>query len=80
MGSYRRFAMHHFALFGDVVTMNTSLDVLPDSYVEINGDRIVGITTTPPPDLIVVETGGLICPGLIDAHNHGLYNVLDHIP
>lgn len=70
----------HYVLRGDVVTMNQNLDVLDDAYVEILGDRIVGITSNPPPDLLKVDTGGLIFPGLIDGHNHHVYNVLDHIP
>jgi cytosine/adenosine deaminase-related metal-dependent hydrolase len=70
----------HFALGGDVVTMNTALDVIADAYVEVLGDRIIGIHAGPPAGVPVVETGGLIFPGLIDSHNHGSYNVLDHIP
>jgi 5-methylthioadenosine/S-adenosylhomocysteine deaminase len=70
----------HYALGGDIVTMNAGRDVLLDHYVEILGDRIVAIHSTMPVDLAVVETGGLIFPGLIDAHNHASYNTLDVIP
>lgn len=70
----------HFAIGGDLVTMNATLEILEDSYVEIQGDRIISISTDPPPEILVVETGGLIFPGLIDAHNHAYFNVLDHIP
>ncbi len=70
----------HYALRGDVVTMNDARDVLSDHYVEIQGDRIMSITSTPPPGVSTVETGGLIFPGLIDAHNHPSYNILDLIP
>ena len=70
----------HYALGGDIVTMNSTLDVLEDSYVEIQGDMILGITSSAPTGIPVVETGGLIFPGLIDGHNHSFYNVLDHIP
>jgi imidazolonepropionase-like amidohydrolase len=48
--------------------------------VEIKGDRIVAIHSVPPQNVTVVETSGLIFPGLIDAHNHAAYNVLDVIP
>jgi cytosine/adenosine deaminase-related metal-dependent hydrolase len=70
----------HFAIGGDVVTMNATLDILEDHYVEIQGDRILGITPAPPPGVLTVETGGLVLPGLIDSHNHARYNVLGHIP
>lgn len=70
----------HYALGGDVVTMNDTRDVLPGHYVEIHGDRIVAVHSTPPVGVTVVETSGLIFPGLIDAHNHAAYNALDVIP
>ncbi len=70
----------HYALKGDIVTMNDSRDVLPDAYVEILGDRIVSVGQTPPQRLQIIDTQGLIFPGLIDAHNHPIYNVLDIIP
>jgi imidazolonepropionase-like amidohydrolase len=70
----------HFALGGDVVTMNATRDVLIDHWVEIQGDRIVGIHSAPPGGLTAVATGGLIFPGLIDSHNHPVYNVLGPIP
>ncbi len=70
----------HYALFGDIVTMNGSLDVLGDHYVEIQNGKIVSISGTAPSGVQVVNTGGLIFPGLIDAHNHPQYNVLGHIP
>ncbi|MFH1313980.1 MAG: hypothetical protein ABIJ00_12250, partial [Candidatus Eisenbacteria bacterium] len=73
-------AIPHYALKGDIVTMNTTLDIHEDAYVEVQGDLILGITSSPPSGLPVVETGGLIFPGLIDGHNHAWYNVLDHIP
>ena len=70
----------HFALGGTVVTMNDTRDILSGVYVEILGDRILAIHDSPPAGLLVVETGGLIFPGLIDSHNHPVYNVLDTIP
>jgi cytosine/adenosine deaminase-related metal-dependent hydrolase len=70
----------HYALGGNVVTMNHTRDVLNNHYVEIIGDRIAAIHSSPPGGIPVVETSGLIFPGLIDAHNHAAYNVLDAIP
>ncbi len=70
----------HYALFGDIVTMNDSLDVLGDHYIEIQAGKIVSISGTAPGGIQVVEVSGLIFPGLIDPHNHPQYNVLDHIP
>lgn len=70
----------HYALGGDVVTMNNARDVLSDHYVEIAGDQIMAIHSSPPIGIPVVETSGLIFPGLIDAHNHAAYNVLGAIP
>ncbi|MCU0613312.1 MAG: amidohydrolase family protein [Candidatus Eisenbacteria bacterium] len=70
----------HFALGGTIITMNDALDILHGHYVEIRGDRILGITDGAPRGLLIVETQGLIFPGLIDAHNHARFNVLDHIP
>jgi len=70
----------HYALYGDVVTMNDSRDILLDVYVEILGDRIVDIHTTAPVGIPSVAVPGLIFPGLIDSHNHPPYNVLDLIP
>jgi cytosine/adenosine deaminase-related metal-dependent hydrolase len=70
----------HYALGGDVVTMNVAGDVLSDHYVEVVGDQIVAIHSSPPIGILVVETSGVIFPGLIDAHNHAAYNVLGVIP
>lgn len=70
----------HYALHGHVVTMNDARDVVISAYVEILGDEIVAIHTSRPPDIPVVQAGGLIFPGLIDSHNHPSYNVLDIIP
>jgi 5-methylthioadenosine/S-adenosylhomocysteine deaminase len=70
----------HYALGGDVVTMNESRDVLIGHWVEVLGDEIVAIHASEPAGIPTVNTGGLIFPGLIDAHNHPVYNVLGPIP
>lgn len=79
-GDIRGTAIPHYALGGDVVTMNDTREVLPGRYVEVDGDRIVAIHAMPPPGVPVIETGGLIFPGLVDAHNHAAYNALGVIP
>jgi len=70
----------HYILGGYVVTMNADREILPDAYIEILGDEIVEIHTIPPNGFQIISTNGLIFPGLIDAHNHPSYNVLDTIP
>ena len=70
----------HYILGGHVITLNDEREILPDAYVEILGDEIVEVHTNPPTGLQIISTNGLIFPGLIDAHNHPAYNVLDTIP
>jgi len=70
----------HFAVGGMIVTMNDAQEVIEHGYVEVHYDQVVGVTSTPPAGIQVVETGGLIFPGLIDCHNHPTYNFLDFIP
>ncbi|MCK4898328.1 MAG: hypothetical protein KAS38_06110, partial [Anaerolineales bacterium] len=70
----------HYALRGDIVTMNEKRAVILDSYLEILGDEIMGVHSVQPAGIQVFSTDGLIFPGLIDAHNHPHYNVLDLIP
>ena len=70
----------HYALGGDLVTMNANRDVLIDHWIEVRGDQIVAIYATEPAGMPTVDTGGLIFPGLIDSHNHPVYNVLGPIP
>ena len=72
--------MAHYALGGDVVTMNATRDVLTNHWIEIEGDQIVGIHDAAPSGIPTVATGGLIFPGLIDSHNHPQYNILGPIP
>jgi hypothetical protein len=56
--------------------------VTPDTFfvgeVRIDGDTIVCVgTSCTVPGATVVETNGIIFPGLIDAHNHILFDVFD---
>ncbi len=60
-----------YALKGTVMTPDG-----PQSnwYVQIWDDDIVAVTNVPPAGVPLVDTAGLIFPGLIDAHNHPSYN------
>lgn len=42
--------------------------------VQVEDDLIVAVTNVQPPGVTVLDTGGIIWPGLIDAHNHPAYN------
>ncbi len=70
----------HYALGGDVITMNANRDVLLGHWVEVLGDEIVAIHASEPVGIPTVATGGLIFPALIDSHNHPSYCVLGPIP
>ena len=61
-----------WALRGTVLTPSRQLD---DAYVEVNGDRIARVTATRPSAARIIDTEGIILPGLIDLHGHPEYNV-----
>ena len=61
-----------FALRGCVLTPKRKLD---DGYVVVNGGTIASVGTTKPDGVKVVDTGGIVLPGLIDLHGHPEYNV-----
>jgi cytosine/adenosine deaminase-related metal-dependent hydrolase len=66
-----------YALLGDIVTPG---GVRARSYLVVDGELISEVrdgALGPPPGMPVVDTGGVIFPGLIDGHNHVEYN---HIP
>ena len=63
-----------YALKGDVVG---PLGVKLDSYVVVDGEKIVAVQASAPMGVTVIDTGGVIFPGLIDGHGHVEYN---HIP
>ena len=45
-------------------------------WVVVEGERIASVTSTKPRDVPhVIDTGGVILPGLIDLHGHPEYNV-----
>jgi 5-methylthioadenosine/S-adenosylhomocysteine deaminase len=61
-------------LGGTVVTPDA---VIPNGWVAIDNGKIISITAARPnlPAARVLATGDLIFPGLVDLHNHPLYNV-----
>src|SRR3954471_20934233 len=61
-----------FALHGCVLTPAQRLD---DGYVVVDAGRIVSVSEQRPTDARVIETDGVILPGLIDLHGHPEYNV-----
>ena len=61
-----------FALRGCVITPDRKFD---DGYVVVNGAQIAAVGAAKPDGVRIVETGGVILPGLIDLHGHPEYNV-----
>src|SRR4051794_40048244 len=62
-----------FALRGAVITPDAAW---PDGYVVIDGDTIGDVRPDPPSGVAqIVDTGGVILPGLIDLHGHPEFNV-----
>ena len=62
-----------YALRGCVITPDERID---DGYVTVSGDTIVSVGgARPHAGVDVVETGGIILPGLIDLHGHPEFNV-----
>jgi cytosine/adenosine deaminase-related metal-dependent hydrolase len=62
--------------------MNGAFDVIRRGRVYVDGARIAAAVAAdaPPPagmeDVPIIRTGGTICPGLIELHNHLSYNAL----
>jgi cytosine/adenosine deaminase-related metal-dependent hydrolase len=62
-----------YALKGCVLTPD---EVHEDGYVVVGSDgTIAAVQTTRPGDVAVVETEGVILPGLLDLHNHPDFNI-----
>jgi 5-methylthioadenosine/S-adenosylhomocysteine deaminase len=61
-----------FALRGCVLTPERKLD---DGYVVISGSTIASVGTAKPDGVKVLDTEGVILPGLIDLHGHPEYNI-----
>ena len=63
-----------FALRGTILTPDR---VIADGVVVIDGTRIRDVLNHPPSgDVLTIDTGGIILPGLIDLHNHPQWNAL----
>ena len=63
-----------YALHGDVML---PAGVAKGRYLVVTDEKIAAIETTAPSGMTIVETGGIIFPGLVDGHGHVEYN---HIP
>jgi cytosine/adenosine deaminase-related metal-dependent hydrolase len=69
----RALAAGPFALRGAVITPDAAWD---DGYVVVDGDTIGEVRPSPPTGVTrIVDTGGVILPGLIDLHGHPEFNV-----
>jgi 5-methylthioadenosine/S-adenosylhomocysteine deaminase len=71
-----------FILNGRIVTMQSEEKIIEDGYLVIEDGKIAAITNDIaklPPKFAskkIIHTDGTIYPGLIDLHNHFVYNVL----
>ena len=61
-----------FALHGAIATPD---EIIGDGYVIIRGQQIDAVNRERPAGMPVVETDGVIFPGLVNAHDHPQYNV-----
>ncbi len=72
-----------FVLLGRVVMMDSTLAVLANGAVYVDGNTIAAVAdrAAPPPagfaDATTVDTAGIIFPGLIELHNHLSYDALE---
>ena len=64
--------VREFALAGCVLSSDR---VLERGFVRLGGPTLGAITDTPPSGVEIVETDGVILPGLVDLHGHPEYNV-----
>lgn len=72
-GGSRAAPTEPFALKGCVITPQQKLE---NGYVLISGSTISSVGQTKPDATVrVIDTGGVILPGLIDLHGHPEYNV-----
>lgn len=71
-----------FVLRGRVVTMNPQGDVFPEGQIVVHQGKIVAVQSADVAlspewsDAISIETHCTLYPGLMDLHNHFVYNVL----
>jgi imidazolonepropionase-like amidohydrolase len=71
-----------FVLHGRIVTMQAEDNIIDDGYLAVKEGKIAFITDDKnklPAEFAgkkIVETDGTIYPGMLDLHNHFVYNVL----
>src|SRR5215467_13482621 len=71
-----------YILTGRVVTMNASRTVLESGAIYVDGNTITAVADANdnPPDgfagAAIIDTQGVLFPGLIELHNHLSYNIL----
>ncbi len=71
---------------GKLVTMNDAGDVLPNAQVWLANGKIMAIAKAgeslpeAAKDAVVIETKGVIYPGMIDLHNHPDYAIYPLLP
>ena len=63
---------HAFALKGGVLTPDAAWS---EGYVVVEGGRVAAVQQNAPAGVDVLDTGGVILPGLIDLHGHPEFNV-----
>src|SRR3954469_11773299 len=63
---------HAFALRGGVLTPDAAWG---DGYVVVQGGQVVAVQQATPSGVDVLDTAGVILPGLIDLHGHPEFNV-----
>ena len=61
-----------FALHGAVLTPDVAI---ADGYVVVAGPTILSVDSAKPAGIMIIETDGIILPGLIDLHGHPEYNI-----
>src|SRR4051812_28822996 len=71
-GTTRAHADEPFALHGCIVTPDEAIE---DGYVVVAGSQVDSVARTRPSDMTVIDTDGMVLPGLIDLHGHPEYNV-----
>ena len=73
-------------LVGKVVTLNDAGEVLPDARLWLANGRIMALARAgealpeAAADAPVIDTGGVIYPGIIDLHNHPEYAIYPLLP
>jgi len=73
-------------LVGKVVTMNDAGDVLPNARVWLSGGKIMAVARAgealpdAAKDAPVIDSKGVIYPGIIDLHNHPEYAIYPLLP